>query len=245
MTKSYHKSLQVTPNFYSYIWMGMGNNCNTSLIANVLEGERPHVLVDPGHIKNEMHEPCVASLVSCMEQDGFALDKIGLVIMTHSHPDHFESAEDIVRKSGAMLTMSREEAEFYRGGCMMLYRAFGNRPPEVEPFFYLTEGQLSLGKDSFDIRVLLTPGHTPGSVSLYLERDRILITGDVVFFNSVGRTDFIGGNPVLLSQSINRLSQLDAEHVVPGHSTEPGMIISGRDKVARNFTMVRMFFSYG
>jgi glyoxylase-like metal-dependent hydrolase (beta-lactamase superfamily II) len=92
-----------------------------------------------------------------------------------------------------------------------------------------------------DIQVLLTPGHTPGSISLYLKDERILISGDVVFSGSVGRTDFPGGSPSLLRSSIDRLSQLDVEYLVPGHSTEGGNIIAGKDKVVRNFHMVKMF----
>ncbi|MCK4403441.1 MAG: MBL fold metallo-hydrolase, partial [Dehalococcoidia bacterium] len=58
---------------------------------------------------------------------------------------------------------------------------------------------------------------------------------------SIGRTDFPGGSPSLLRKSIDRLSQLDVEYLVPGHSTEPGSIIAGKDKVARNFHLVKMF----
>ena len=118
----------------------------------------------------------------------------------------------------------------------------GAKLPEVKPFFYLTEGNLGLGANSkLNLKVLLTPGHTPGSVSLYLEKEKILVSGDVVFFGSVGRTDLPGGSTSLLHQSIDRLSQLDVEYLVPGHSTEMGSIISGKEKVKRNFQMVKMF----
>jgi len=68
-----------------------------------------------------------------------------------------------------------------------------------------------------------------------------LISGDVVFAGSVGRTDFPGGTPSLLRKSIDKLSQLDVEYLVPGHSTEAGGIIAGKDKVRRNFYTVKMF----
>ncbi len=120
---------------------------------------------------------------------------------------------------------------------------FGGKPPKVDPSFYLKEGDLSLGAkdDKVAVKVLLTPGHSPGSVCLYLEKDKILISGDVVFAGSIGRTDFPGGNPSLLRKSIDELSQLDVEYLVPGHSTEIGSIIAGRDKVKRNFYTVKMF----
>jgi len=91
------------------------------------------------------------------------------------------------------------------------------------------------------VKVFVTPGHSPGSVSLYLEEDKILISGDVVFAGSVGRTDFPGGSTSLLRKSIDRLSQLDVEYLVPGHSTDSEGIVAGKDKVKRNFYAVKMF----
>jgi glyoxylase-like metal-dependent hydrolase (beta-lactamase superfamily II) len=178
-----------------------------------------------------------------MTKDGFKMEEIGLVIGTHSHPDHIEAADLVAKKSGALFTLSREEDEFYRTKGKMFFQAFGSKPPDINPFFYLKEGDLSLGvKDNkMTVKVLSTPGHSPGSVSLYLEEDRILITGDVVFAGSVGRTDFPGGSPSLLRKSIDALSQLDVECLVAGHSTEMGSVIAGKDNVKRNFYTVKMF----
>jgi len=238
----YHKSVRVGERLRCYIWLGRGNNCNTSLLCHVLRGERPHVLVDPGHIENELREPCFDSLTQAMARDGFQVEDVGLVIGTHCHPDHFEASESVVTRSSALVALSHQESEFYRGLGRHFYGAFGSKAPETKPSFYLNEGQLSLGsKDGMDIQVLLTPGHTPGSISLYLKDDRTLISGDVVFSGSIGRTDFPGGSPSLLRKSIDRLSQLDVEYLVPGHSTEGGDIIAGKDKVMRNFHMVKMF----
>jgi len=236
-----HNSIRLAENFYCYVWAGRGNNCNASLLCHVLRGERPHVLVDPGHIKNELGETCFDSLTKAMEKDGCRVEDVGLVIGTHSHPDHFEAVE-LVGRSGALMTLSREEGEFYANMGKHFYDVVGSKAPAVKPFFYLEEGDLSLGaKNRVAIKVLLTPGHTPGSISLYLAEEKILISGDVVFSGSIGRTDFPGGSPSLLKKSIERLSQLDVEYLVPGHSTEPGNIIAGKDRVARNFHLVKMF----
>jgi len=239
----YHKSVKLAEKFYCYVWQGRGNNCNAILWPSVLRGERPHVLVDPGHVRNELGEPCFDSLAQAMEKDDFKMEDIGLVIATHSHPDHIEAAELVVGKSGASFTLSREEDEFYRTMGKAFFQAFGGKPPQVNPSFYLKEGDLSLGAkdDKLAVKVFLTPGHSPGSVSLYLEEDKILISGDVVFAGSIGRTDFPGGSPSLLRKSIDELSQLDVEYLVPGHSTEMGSIIAGKDKVRRNFYTVKMF----
>jgi hydroxyacylglutathione hydrolase len=239
----HHKSVKLTEHFYCYVWQGRGNNCNAILWPSVLRGEHPHVLVDPGHVRNELAEPCFDSLSQAMEKDGFKMEEVGLVIGTHSHPDHIEATDLVVKKSGALFTLSREEDEFYRTTGKMFFQAFGGKPPEANPFFYLKEGDLSLGAKNSKVaaRVFLTPGHSPGSISLYLEGDKILVTGDVIFAGSVGRTDFPGGSPSLLRKSIEELSKLDVEYIVPGHSTDSGSVIAGKDKVKRNFYTVKMF----
>ena len=239
----YYQSVKLTEYFYCYVWQGRGNNCNAILWPSVLRGEHPHVLVDPGHVRNELGEPCFDSLAQSMEKDGFKVKDIGLVIGTHSHPDHIEAADLVVEKSGALFTLSREEDEFYRTMGKTFFQMFGSKPPQVSPFFYLKEGDLSMGaKDNkMAVKVFVTPGHSPGSVSLYLEQDKILITGDVIFAGSMGRTDFPGGSPSLLRKSIDELSQLDVEYLVPGHSTEMGNIVAGKDKVKRNFYTAKMF----
>jgi hydroxyacylglutathione hydrolase len=239
----YHKSVKLKEHFYCYVWQGRGNNCNTVLWPSVLRGEHPHVLIDPGHIGNEVGESCFDSLEQTMEKDGFKVQDIGLVIGTHCHPDHIEATDAVVEKSGALFTMSREEDEFYRTMGKSFFQAFGARAPQASPYFYLKNGDLSVGaKDNrVAARVLLTPGHSPGSVCLYLEDDKILISGDVVFVGSVGRTDFPGGSPLLLKKSIDELSQLDVEYLVTGHSTEAGSLVTGKEAVKRNFYAVKMF----
>jgi hydroxyacylglutathione hydrolase len=239
----YHKSVKLKEHFYCYVWQGRGNNCNTVLWPSVLRGEHPHVLIDPGHIGNEVGESCFDSLEQTMEKDGFKVQDIGLVIGTHCHPDHIEATDAVVEKSGALFTMSREEDEFYRAMGKSFFQAFGAKAPQASPYFYLRNGDLSVGTKDNKVaaRVLLTPGHSPGSICLYLEEDKILISGDLVFAGSIGRTDFPGGSPLLLKKSIDELSQLDVEYLVAGHGTEGGSIVTGRDQVKRNFYAVKMF----
>jgi len=238
----YHSSVKLAPNFYCYLWEGKGNNCNTSFLPDALRGERPHVLVDPGHIRNELGERCFDSLREAMEKDGFKVQDIGLVLCTHCHPDHFEAVGAIVNQN-TLLALSREEEKYCQEAGKLLFSTFGARLPQAKPFFYLTEGNLKLGtKNKVSLRVLLTPGHSPDSISFYLEKEKILISGDVVFFGSVGRTVFPGGSLSLLRQSTDKLSQLDVEYLVPGHSTELGGIIAGKEKVKRNFQMIKIFF---
>lgn len=239
----YHQAVRLAENVYCYLWQGRGNNCNSILLASVLRGKKPHVLIDPGHIRNELGEACFESLVKAMEGSGFTIKEVGLVIGTHSHPDHVEAARLITVENGALFALSREEDDFYRNAGKRFFEFLGAPFPQLSPFFYLKEGDLVLGaKDNkVSLRVLLTPGHSPGSVSLYIEEKKILVSGDVVFAGSMGRTDFPGGSPSLLRKSIERLAELDVECLVPGHSTEMGSIVMGKERVKRNFYTLKMF----
>ena len=117
------------------------------------------------------------------------------------------------------------------------------RGMSFEPDFYLEEGDLSLGKESkLNLQILHTPGHSPGSISLYWPDNRVLITGDVLFYVGVGRTDLPGGDGKLLKQSVERLSELDIEYVLPGHSTQFGAMIKGVNNVKQNFASVRLSY---
>jgi hydroxyacylglutathione hydrolase len=241
-SSSPYESVQLADGFYCYIWQGSGNNCNTCLFADVLRGERPHVIIDPGHITNEFGEVCFDHLAKAIKETGFSIGEIGSIINTHSHLDHCQANELVVKKNGAWVTLSEEEDEFRNTLGERMYSMSGAKIPQFTPLFYLKEGNLSLGaQNKVELQVFLTPGHSPGSICLYWSDKKILITGDVVFYGSIGRTDFPGGSLSLLKKSIDRLSQLDVEYVVPGHSTEYGNIVKGKMNVQRNFQAVKLF----
>jgi glyoxylase-like metal-dependent hydrolase (beta-lactamase superfamily II) len=92
MLNMLHRSIKLVDGLVCYIWQGRGNNANTYLFANVLRGDRPHVIVDPGFTVNEVGERCFDSLTAVMQQDGFNMEDIGLIINTHTHPDHCQAA---------------------------------------------------------------------------------------------------------------------------------------------------------
>jgi hydroxyacylglutathione hydrolase len=242
-SSNYYQPVRLVDNLYTYIWQGRGNNCNTCLFTNVLRGERPHVIVDPGIIVDEIGENCYENLVKAIEQDGFKIEDIGLIINTHSHADHCQANEMIIEKSKADVTLSEEEEEFRHTLGDRLNSMFGTPSPEFTPTFYLSEGNLNLGTENkLEIQVLLAPGHSPGSICLYWPKHKLLISGDVIFYGSIGRTDFPGGSITELKRSIDKLSQLDIEYLVPGHSTEYGNIIKGKSNIERNFQSVKLFF---
>jgi len=217
--------MKLDSDLYAYPWKNMQeNNCNSYLI----KGDPP-LLIDPGH------QHLVKNLLTRMEKDGTRFEDIRLVIATHVHPDHFEAIQTFSRP-GVLTALHKEEEKFMLEVGKEFYRAFGMGMPEIKIDFYLKEGELKIGKRAFQI--LHTPGHSPGSISLYWPEKRALFTGDVVFAMGVGRTDFPGGDGNLLKQSIERLSLLDAELLLSGH----GEIIRGKKNIQRNFSYIRSTF---
>jgi glyoxylase-like metal-dependent hydrolase (beta-lactamase superfamily II) len=215
----------------------MGNNCNSYLFA----GDVP-TLIDPGMVVDELNEPCLERLLSSIRKDGFRPEDIKLIILTHSHPDHAGAAQNIIEMSSARLGLHQLEDEFSRTIGAQLARLFGVRSAEIKPDFFLKEGELHLGKGSeIRLTILHTPGHSPGSISLYWPQGKALISGDVVFDMSVGRVDIPGGDGRLLKESIEKLSKLDVEYLLPGHMG----IVAGKKKVEDNFSYVmKMFFPW-
>jgi hydroxyacylglutathione hydrolase len=220
--------MKLESDLYAYPWKSaQENNCNSYLIG----GDFP-VLIDPGH------EHLLKNLLKQMEKDGYPMEKIRLVIITHIHPDHFEAAQSF-SKAGVMLAMHPEEEKFLTEVGGDFFRAFGLEMPEFKVGFHLQEGDLNLGSQTF--RVIHTPGHSPGSISLYWPEKKALFTGDVIFPMGVGRTDFPGGDGSLLRKSIERLAELDVEWLLSGH----GEVLKGSRNIQRNFSYVRTnYFDY-
>jgi len=214
--------MKLDTDLYAYIWKSSNeNNCNSFMIG----GEMP-VIIDPGH------QHLVKNLIKLMEKDDNRFEDVRLIIATHGHPDHLEAIQTFAR-GGVQVAIHEEEWKFLQEIGGQFYRAMGMEMPELKVSFFLKEGELKLGSKTF--QVIHTPGHSPGSISLYWPEKKALFTGDVVFPMGVGRTDFPGGDGGLLRDSIERLSQLDADYLLSGH----GEVIKGRQNILRNFAYIR------
>ena len=214
--------MELQKDLYAYLWQdAYENNCN----SYVIRGERT-VLIDPGHSRH------LVRLFSQMEEDGILPDEIHVLILTHGHPDHLEGLEAFLEKP-VRIAMSREEERYLLGDGKLLLDMMGQPLPSFGIDFYLGEGELQLGTKTFNI--LQTPGHSPGSLSIYWPERKALFTGDLIFYQGVGRTDFPGGSSRLLRESIERLSRLDSEILLSGH----GEVVRGREAVLRNFHFIR------
>lgn len=140
-------------------------------------------------------------------------EQVKTIVLTHCHFDHIAQLGGIAHMCRAKVAIHRADAPGLTDDFRSLSMNFGGRSPNVVPDIVLNDGDL-VG----DLTVIHTPGHTPGSVSLFSERDHVLISGDTVFTDGAfGRYDFIGGSREDLSRSLDRLAALDVEGLYPGH----------------------------
>ncbi len=212
--------MKIADGLYGFLWQSATeNNCNSFFVDGTKK-----ILIDPGHRHLFQH------VRRGLAQIGITPEQIDAVLVTHGHPDHLETVGSF--GPSTRWAMSRIDYEF-----VMKY--LGSRTDFPLPAFFLQEGELVIGDTAF--QVFLTPGHSPGSVCLFWPEKKALFTGDVVFSQSIGRTDLPGGSGRQLKESITRLAELDAEVLCPGH----GDVVTGRDNVRKNFKMIKDFwFNY-
>jgi glyoxylase-like metal-dependent hydrolase (beta-lactamase superfamily II) len=170
--------------------------------------------------------------------------KIKYVINTHCHFDHCLANREVIeglkerQQQPPLLAIHRaEEPMLKSGGGAALFglRGFSSPPPDM----YLEEGDLlTLGQ--VELKVLYTPGHSMGSVSLLNEEEKAVFDGDVLFNMGIGRTDLTGGSLETLMDSIcNKLLTLPDDTVVySGHG--PATTI-GRERAGNPFLTGRWF----
>lgn len=164
-------------------------------------------IVDPGG-----YNPALTKMVKDENID------IEYIILTHGHSDHIcgvkEHLEDF---PGARVVADKEEEPMLHDVRFNFSAEFG-MPYTVDADIYVTDGdEISVG--NINLKFFHTPGHSPGGMCIYAEKENVLFSGDTLFRQSIGRTDFPGCSFEALAESIKeKLFVLpDETQVFPGH----------------------------
>lgn len=169
-------------------------------------------------------EPCL--VVDCGYEPAPLLDAVGeqglipeKIVLTHAHADHIAGLNELYARLGSVpIWMHRQEEDWLGDPMLNLSAALGLSVTAPAPAGFLGEGDtVTLG--SLELRVLHTPGHSPGGITLVHEASKTALVGDTLFAGSIGRSDFPGSDLNTLSRSIrDKLYTLDPETVChPGH----------------------------
>jgi hydroxyacylglutathione hydrolase len=213
--------MKLINNLYFYPEQGM-LDCNTYVLKGM-----PGIIIDPGN------PDYLDTRIAAMEQDGIKPGDIGIIINTHLHIDHCGANEAFKRLSGAKIALHPVQKNNYQLVVVDGARLFGMEPVEFT-VDYLSEDPV-LKSGNFEIGIIPSPGHSPDSVCFYIRKEKVLVCGDVIFEMNTGRVDLPGGNADDLKKSIDALSKLDIEYLLPGHMG----IVTGAEKVQQNFEFVR------
>lgn len=141
------------------------------------------------------------------------------VLLTHGHFDHIMAAEAVRDIYDLKIYAHKAEAELLRDSSVNL-SGYQKQTCCVVPDVLLEDEEI-FEAAGFSIRVLHTPGHTAGSCCYYFEEEEILISGDTLFCESVGRTDLPTGSTRQIIESLHRLLDTipDQVNVLPGHES--------------------------
>ncbi len=194
--------------------------CNCSIFGD--ETTREAVVVDPGDD--------ISDIQAILDRHQL---RVTAIVITHAHIDHIGGAEKLKKSSGAPVYMN-ENDRFLAASLAMQASWLGVATP-ADPGIDVAarDGDvIPLAEAGF--HVLHTPGHTPGSISLWLPSENKLVAGDTLFRDSIGRTDLPGGNfqQEIVSIREKLLTLPEDSVVIPGHGASTTI---GREKERNPF----------
>lgn len=180
--------------------------CNCTILGDEKTGEA--IVIDPGDEAPRIIKELTAQNL-----------RVKAIIHTHAHFDHIGGTAELARVTGAPTYLHPDDT-FLHEMLPMQAKLFGVRKPLEQAAIDLPlNDDLVLSFGAYELAVLHTPGHTPGSVCFHVPTAELCLSGDTLFAGGVGRTDLWGGDGELIQKSIrNRLYSLHgAVEVVPGH----------------------------
>ena len=179
--------------------------CNCSVFGD--EATKEAIVVDPGDNIPEIQQ--------ILRRHGL---KVKAIVITHAHIDHIGGAEKLKAATGAPVYMNSHDQPLYDQIAMQAGWLGMETPKQTEIDVNPREAdKIALGTAEF--QVLLTPGHTQGSMSLWIPAENKVVAGDTLFHDSIGRTDLPGGDTRAILRSIRDklLTLPDSAVVIPGH----------------------------
>ena len=173
------------------------------------ETSKECLIIDPGSDADKI----------CKVIDNNSL-KPAIIVNTHYHFDHTGANRSIKNRYDIPIAIGEKDAPLLKDAykAALEFMIHAEMSPKADILF--KEGDtLSVGEKIFE--VLETPGHTQGSVCLYSKKEKILFSGDTLFYESVGRWDFKDGDKKLLFQSLDKILNLPQQVIVyPGHGAK-------------------------
>ncbi|PLT34718.1 MBL fold metallo-hydrolase [Bacillus sp. V5-8f] len=141
------------------------------------------------------------------------------VLLTHAHFDHIGALDQIREFFEIPAYIHEKEAKWLLDPALNGSQRFPGPPIRLKPAEHILAAETDLQIGSFSFKLFETPGHSPGSISYFLEEKGLLFSGDVLFKGSIGRTDLPGGDYAQLMKSIhNKLLSLPEDTIVlSGH----------------------------
>ncbi|MHA1409370.1 MAG: MBL fold metallo-hydrolase [Candidatus Odinarchaeia archaeon] len=147
-------------------------------------------------------------------------ENIKQIVLTHLHYDHIGGLNEILKVIKPKIYASELEAPFIESANskLILLDMFGASFSPVKIDVRIHDGDL-IACEGFTFKVIHTPGHSLGSICLYNDENKVLISGDTVFAGgSFGRVDLPSGSLQDLIKSINKLNKLNVKYLLPGHN---------------------------
>ncbi len=180
--------------------------CQTNCYFVYEDGKNEAIVFDPADRGDYIYNG--------LKEKGFS---VAAILLTHGHFDHIWGVEALKELSGARVYACEAEKEVCENASVNVSKGAG-RPCAIVADVYVKDGE-EISIQGMKCTLIATPGHTKGSCCYYFEDDKILISGDTLFQESVGRTDLPTGSMGQLIRSVKErlLTLPDEVKVYPGH----------------------------